>query len=234
MNSSKSNLPVKAKPVTPEVMPPLGDIEDSNCTKPAERIKFHIGMGQLHGRVALAHLLLAGQELAKQKQVIGYGGWAAWCKDELSCSQTSADRYIKLFYKTIVERRETGIPFDKPLTNKELSAATVGMEGKSATRAMVDLGIIKRPAGWGGKRAGAGHPNKNEDVAEAAELDAIANNPALLYAAIKGPLDAIWKLHSERDVFHRLGDDEFCKVAGVIFELNGICSKVLRSRGIKG
>ena len=71
-------------------------------------------------------------------------------------------------------------------------------------------------------------------MAEAAELDAIANNPALLYAAIKGPLDAIWKLHSERDVFHRLGVDEFREVACVIFELNGICSKVLRSRGIKG
>lgn len=235
MKKSKTNLPATVAPIAPEVLPPLGDIEEPDYNTPGERINYHVGMAQHHGRQALAHLILAGWELSKQKQTIGYGGWVEWCENNLSISRHTADRYIMFFQKTVGEARNAAeIPLAKRPTAKELSAATVGLEQKSATRAMIDLDIIKRPAGWGGKRAGAGHPNKNADVAEAAELDAIANNPALLYAAIKGPLDAIWKLHSERDVFRRLGDDECREVAGVIFELNGICSKVLRSRGIKG
>ena len=72
----------EAQPVEPDVLHPLGKIEEPDYTKPAERISFHIGMGQHHGRMALAHLILAGWELAQQKNVLGYGGWKDWCKKD--------------------------------------------------------------------------------------------------------------------------------------------------------
>lgn len=222
---------VVAKPVEPEVMTPLGEIEKPDYTKPAECINFHLGMAQHHGRVAIAHLIVAGQELAKQKQMLGYGGWKEWCKNELSCSQQSADRYVKFFYKVIVERRVAGIPFDKRVTNKELAEATVGMEGKSATRAMVDLGIIKRSGDWGGKDRGQGRKPKKDEAADiSAALDEVANSPALLIAAIREPIATVYKAWRERDVFARIDMGDLAVVAASLNELATAATSALKAR----
>ena len=42
------------------------------------------------------------------------------------------------------------------LTDKMIAEATAGLESKTATGAMIELGIVKRPPGWGGAREGAG------------------------------------------------------------------------------
>lgn len=220
-------------PVEAEIVaPPMGEIEEPEGSTPGERINYHVGMAQHHGRQALAHLIMAGWELAREKAALGYGAWGAWCDKNLHISKLTADRYIMFYARTAGAARESaGTPLSKKPTVAELAAATMGMEQKSATRAMIDLDIIRRPANWGG--AGRGQGRKAKGAAEeAAELDEIANNPALLYAAIKGPLDELWKLHRERDVFHRIGVNEFRDVASVIFELNGVCSKELRRRGM--
>ena len=214
-----------AKPVEPEVMPPLGKIEEPDYTRPAECINFHLGMAQHHGRVAIAHLIVAGQELAKQKQVLGYGGWNEFCEKELSINRITADRYVKFFYKVIVERRVAGIPFDKRVTNKELAEATVGMEGKSATRAMVDLGIIKRSGDWGGKNRGQGRkPKKAATDEQAAEeeviaLDEIANTPAAMYTLCRDPLHKLNDLQREQNFIDRL---EFVELSEVYSILKGL------------
>lgn len=219
---------VDAKPVEPEVMPPLGKIEEPDYTRPAECINFHLGMAQHHGRIAIAHLIIAGQELAKQKQMLGYGGWNEFCAKELSVDRTTADRYVKFFYKVIVERRVAGIPFDKRVTNKELAEATVGMEGKSATRAMVDLGIIKRNPNHGGDRreqaAANGHkvgrpteePTAEEEVIA---LDEIANTPAAMYTLCRDPLHKLNDLQREQNFIDRL---EFVELSEVYSILKGL------------
>ncbi|MBR3957840.1 MAG: hypothetical protein IKJ89_08325 [Kiritimatiellae bacterium] len=220
---------VVAKPVEPEVMPPLGKIEEPDYTKPAECINFHLGMAQHHGRVAIAHLIVAGQELAKQKQVLGYGGWNEFCEKELSINRITADRYVKFFYKVIVERRVAGIPFDKLVTNKELAEATVGMEGKSATRAMIDLGIIKRNPNHGGDRreqaAANGHRvGRKPDDAPTAEvevvsLDEIKDTPAVLWGLCRDPLHKLNDLQRERHFIDRL---EFVELSEVYNILKGL------------
>lgn len=228
---------VDAKPVEPEVMPPLGKIEEPDYTRPAECINFHLGMAQHHGRVALSHLIIAGQELAKQKQVLGYGGWKEWCKNELSCSQQSADRYVKFFYKVIVERRVPGIPFDKRVTNKELAEATVGMEGKSATRAMVDLGIIKRNPKQGGDRrdkaAANGHkvgrPTKEPTAEEeVVSLDEIANTPAVLWGLCRDPLHKLNDLEREQHFIDRLEFVELSEVYSILKGLYAAADKAMK------
>lgn len=220
---------VEAKPVDPEVLPPLGEIEEPSDTKPAERINFHLSMGQHHGRLALAHLILAGWELSKQKETLGHGGWRTWCQENLSISFKTADRYIMFFSKTVGKvRAERQIPFAKRVTNKELAAATVGMEEKSTRQAMIDLNIIKR-ADWGGSRveqaAKNGHrvgrkpdeePTAEEEVIA---LDEIANTPAAMYTLCRDPLHKLNDLQREQNFIDRL---EFVELSEVYSILKGL------------
>ena len=213
--------------VTPEVLPPLGEIEEPDYTKPSERIKFHIGMAQHHGRQALAHLISAGWELSMQKQAIGYGGWDAWCSNELTISKATADRYCMFYQKVLGEQRAAdGIPLAKRITNKELEAATVGMEGKSARAAMIDLGIIRRPDGWGGKDRGQGR--KRKDVAE--ELKKVTEMEPIIWAASKGALDTLVRLDAERDLFHRLTSDHLGQVSDILSDLAKKAEKAVKQR----
>lgn len=181
--------------------------------------------------------ILAGWVLSVARSTCAHGQWLGWLEQNVSFTQKTANNYLTLYAQTLGARRATArrpIALNVEPTAEELEAAAHDVDGKALSALYKSTRLVATSENWGGKRVGAGHPKKNEGEAEAAELDAIANNPALLYAAIKDPLDAIWKLHSERDVFHRLGVDEFREVATTIFELNGICSKVIRSRGIKG
>ena len=140
-----------------EAPPSFGAVEETDLTDPAGRINFHVGMARRHGRMAFAHIILAGWELSKQKDMLGYGRWSAWCKRELAISQDTADRYIMFFAKTVgAVRAARQIPFAKRVTRAELEEATGGLEEKSVTRAMVDLGIVRRTERWGGRREGAG------------------------------------------------------------------------------
>ena len=214
----------EAQPVEPEVLHPLGKIEEPDYTKPAERISFHIGMGQHHGRMALAHLILAGWELAQQKNVLGYGGWKDWCKKELAMSQDTADRYVAFFKKTVgVARVARQIPLADRVTNKELDVATVGMEGKSATRAMVDLGIIKRDPKkkWGGPDRGQGRKPKGAPTAEeeVVSLDEIKDTPSVLWGLCRDPLHKLNDLQRERHFIDRL---EFVELSEVYSILKGL------------
>lgn len=221
----EKNIPVH---ITPEVMPPLGDIEEPKCNTPGERINYHVGMAQHHGRQALAHLILAGWELAKQKQAIGYGGWNEWCDKNLQISKATADRYVQFFHKTVGEARKAAEkPVAKKPTLKELAAATVGMEQKSATRAMIDLGVIKRIKNedgnsWGGAGRGQGRKPKGEAATaeeEVVALDEIKDTPAVLWGLCRDPLHKLNDLQRERHFIDRL---EFVELSEVYSILKGL------------
>ena len=229
---------VEAKPVEPEVLPPLGEVEEPDYTKPAERISFHLGMGQHHGRMALAHIILAGWELAKQKETLGYGGWRDWCKNNLSISYKTADKYIEFFSVTVGKvRTERQIPFAKRVTNKELSAATVGMEEKSARQAMIDLKIIKR-ADWGGDRRDKAAQNGH--TVGRKPKDAPTPDEAAQKAAVRAELVedeghgliedlAAWALGAE-DGFGTLGDAELAKAIKTLKQMLARAEEIQESR----
>ena len=144
-------------PVEPEVMPTTYAYEEPTCADAAERVKFHLSRARVSADVAMRHIIEAGWELAKQKQVLGYGQWNAWCEQNVGISRFTADRYIAMFAKTVgVQRAAQSIGLEPKLLKKELDAATEGLEDKTVRQAMIGLGIVKRPEGWGGERAGAG------------------------------------------------------------------------------
>ena len=124
-----SNAVVVAEPVVAEPLPVFEECESKDA---AERVRFHLSHARVAGRVALAHIIEAGRELAIQKQLLGYGQWSNWCDGNLDITQRTADKYIETFQRTIgVQRIAQGVALDKKILKKELEAATVGMEEKT-------------------------------------------------------------------------------------------------------
>lgn len=126
---------------------------------PAENVQFDLAQAKKHGAMTLAYLARAGWRLACEKQGVGYGAWDEWIEKNVGITKATADRYIKFYYSTVGEHlraQGTAHRLVEDLTDKMIAEATAGLESKTATGAMIELGIVKRPAGWGGEREGAG------------------------------------------------------------------------------
>lgn len=226
-----SNAVVVAEPV---VVEPLPVFEECKSTDAAKRVRFHLSQARVAGRVALAHIIEAGRELAIQKQLLGYGQWSNWCDGNLDITQRTADKYIETFQRTIgVQRTAQGVALDKKILKKELEAATVGMEEKTVRQAMIEIGVIKSHASWGGKRDGAGRKAKDAAADEAAALDEVANSPALLIAAIREPISTVYKAWRERDVFAKIDMSDLALVTASLQELATAATAALKARSKK-
>jgi hypothetical protein len=136
-----------------------------------------------------------------------------------------------MFERTVgVLRSEQGVPLEKKILKKELEAATVGLEQKSATQAMIEMGIVKRSASWGGSREGAGRKAKSEAETVAEKLEAIAQNETLLWSALKGALDTLVKMDAEKDIWNRLDDNHLATAVGILAEVAKKSSETMMNR----
>lgn len=233
MKSSKAKTikgSTDAMPVVAEVVPVGYSYTEPTSNDPAERIKHHLSHARVAANVAMRHIIEAGWELAKQKQFLGYGEWVAWCEHNIQISRQTADKYIDAFRKTVgAQRAQQAIGLEAKLLKKELDAATVGMEEKTVRQAMIEIGVIKPTPGHGGAREGAGR--KLKDAAEvAAELKAVAENEAVIWASAKGSLDNLVQLDSKRDMFHRLSGDHLATVANLLADLSKKAADALAQR----
>ena len=126
---------------------------------PAENVQFDLAQAKKHGAMTLAYLARAGWRLACERQGLNHGQWEDWCQKNLGISKRTVERYINFYYSTVGEHlraQGTAHRLVEDLTDKMIAEATAGLESKTATGAMIELGIVKRPAGWGGEREGAG------------------------------------------------------------------------------
>ena len=178
--------------------------------------------------------ILAGWVLSVARSTCAHGQWIEWLDKNVSFNRRTAQNYLTLYAQTVGARRaemRRPIPLTTPPTVDELEAAAHDVDGKALSALYKSTRLIAASANWGG--AGRGQGRKPRDAeAEAAELDAIANNPALLFAAVKGPLDELWRLYCERDVFARLGDAELSDVVSVLKTLSDAATKALVSKTI--
>ena len=165
--------------------------------------------------------ILAGWVLSVARSTCAYGQWNAWLEKNVSFGARTATNYLSLYAQTLGAQRAAmrrPIALDVQPTEKELEEAAVEVDGKSLSALYKSTKLIKPTEGHGGARPGAGRKAKDDAEAakaEAAELDAVVE-PALLYASAKGPLDELWRLVRERDLFERLGDEEFAQVIGTL------------------
>jgi len=152
---------------------------------PAENVQFDLAQAKKHGAMTLAYLARAGWRLACEKQGMGHGAWQDWCKS-INLSHDTADRYIKFYYSTVGEHlraQGTAHRLVEDLTDKMIAEATAGLESKTATGAMIELGIIKSNPNHGGAREGAGR--------KAAELPKLTKvqEAETVWAALMAQLD---------------------------------------------
>ena len=178
--------------------------------------------------------ILAGWVLSVARSTCAHGQWIEWLDKNVSFNRRTAKNYLTLYAQTVGARRaemRRPIPLTTPPTADELEAAAHDVDGKALSALYKSTRLIAPPPGWGGPGRGQGRKPRDAE-AEAAELDAIANNPALLFAAVKGPLDELWRLHRERDVFARLGDEELSDVVSVLKSLSDAATKALVAKTI--
>ena len=138
---------------------PVIALEQAQGGTAAECVKFDLDMANRHGAMSLSYLARAGWRLAHEKAEIGRGGWKSWCRETIGISEDTANNYIKFYNKTVTRWRESqGLANSMvaELTDNMIACATAGIDAQTATGAMIELGIVKRPAGWGGEREGAG------------------------------------------------------------------------------
>ena len=151
-------------------------LETPQSATPAESVNFDLCMAKKHGALTLAYLARAGWKLACEKQALQHGEWKKWCKEEVAISWDTADRYIKFYYSTVGEHlraQGTAHRLVENLTDKMIEEATAGLESKTATGAMIELGIVKRPPGWGGEREGAGRKAALPTISQAQAAEQI-------------------------------------------------------------
>ncbi|MBQ1428435.1 MAG: hypothetical protein IIZ06_02095 [Kiritimatiellae bacterium] len=228
---------VKPAPVVPEVVQPSAlsvrevALEAPASSTPAECISFDLGMSKSHATASICYLARAGWRLALERQGMAHGAWIDFCQNHVGISDDTARRYIKFFQETVGKfRTNHGLPaMVTELTDKMIAAATADIESKTATGAMIELGVMRRPPNHGGFRQGAGR--KPKDVAAA--LKAVTEHEAVLWASAKGALDNLVKLDAERDVFRRLSDDHLAQVSGILTDLSKKAAEALTGRLMK-
>ena len=204
-------------------------LETPQSATPAESVNFDLCMAKKHGALTLAYLARAGWKLACEKQALQHGEWKKWCKEEVAISWDTADRYIKFYYSTVGEHlraQGTAHRLVENLTDKMIEEATAGLESKTATGAMIELGIVKRPPGWGGEREGAGRTAAAAAAVSGDGLD-MGDSATLMW------LDAMRPFEQNRAAFHSAARDLNPNVAARFLEELRMLERTLSER-VKG
>lgn len=203
-------------------------LEIPQVATPAESVNFDLCMAKKHGALTLAYLARAGWRLACEKQALPHGEWKTWCKEEVEISWDTADRYIKFYYSTVGEHlraQGTAHRLVENLTDKMIEEATAGLESKTATGAMIELGIVKRPPGWGGEREGAGRK-----AAAAAEAAASGEGLTMSDSATVMWIEAMRPFEQNRAAFHSAARDLNPNVAARFLEELRMLERTLDER----
>ena len=197
----------------------------------AARINHWHSITKQAGQMAIAAALHAGMELFQAK-LAHPGTFEQWIEANCEFDRRTAYRYLQLVQQALgaddLPKLADSSAKKRDAAIEEFSAQT---DAQTLTELYADFGIVRKaPSKMGGRREGAGRPKKNAAADEAAELDRIANNPALLYAAIKEPLATVYRVWREKDVFARIGDGELAQVAGTLAELSSAATAALKGR----
>ncbi len=203
---------------------------------PGERINAWHTVSLASGKASVAAAIMAGWELLMARRACDHGQWIAWLKNNTKISDQTARNYMGLFGGRIGAARAAlpkPIPLEVQPSLDELKAASANVEAKSLSALYAQLRLLKRSDNHGGAREGAGRkpkaiPGEKEDVA--AQLDAVANNPELLWASAKVALDTLTKLDTEKDFLRRLTDERLSAAVAILGPLAQKAAELFAAR----
>ncbi len=176
--------------------------------------------------------ILAGWVLSVARSTCAHGQWIGWLEQNVSFGRSTAQNYMSLYAQTLgaaraAARRPVALTVEP--TADELEAAAHDVDGKALSALYKSTRLMSTSENWGGANRGQGRKPRDAE-AEAAELDKIANSPALLFAAIREPIDSVYRAWRERDVFARIDLKDLALVTASLNELAGAATKTLKSR----
>ena len=180
--------------------------------------------------------ILAGWVLSVARQTCAHGQWYAWLEQNVNFGKSTATNYMNLYARTLGAARANArrpIALDVPPTVKELEAAAHDVDGSTLSALYKSTRIMAASGNWGGTREGAGRKPTDEAAEEQAALDAVANSPALLIAAIREPISTVYKAWRERDVFAKIDMSDLALVTASLQELATAATAALKARSKK-
>lgn len=229
---------VPAKPIEPEVVEPtaltitIGSIEfPAGVESLGEKANFLHAYSVEAGKRSTAAAILAGWCLSVARESCAHGIWYSWLEKNVAFSKRTADNYMSLYAQTVGASRAAlrrPIPLAEEPTMAELEAAAHDVDGKSLSALYKSTRLIATSDNWGGAGRGQGRKPKDADVA--AELKAVTEHEAVLWASAKGALDTLLKLNSDRDLMHRLSKEHLAHIATMLDQLAQKATKLLVER----
>ena len=176
--------------------------------------------------------ILAGWVLSVARSTCAYGQWNAWLEKNVSFGARTATNYLSLYAQTLGAQRAAmrrPIALDVQPTEDELESAAHDVDGKSLSALYKSTRLIKTRENWGGAGRNQGRKPKGE-AEVAAELKAVAEAEAVIWASAKGSLDNLVQLAAKRDMFHRLSGDHLATVSELLADLSKKAADALASR----
>lgn len=201
-----------------------------------EKANFLHGYSVEASKRANGAAIMAGWVLSVARSTCAHGQWYAWLQQNVTFGKSTATNYMNLYAQTLGKARENArrpIALEVQPTIEELEAAAHDVDGTALSALYKSTRIIATPEGWGGKREGAGAKKKDEAADISAELDEVANSPALLIAAIREPIATVYKAWRERDVFARIEMEDLALVTASLQELATAATAALKARSKK-
>lgn len=198
-----------------------------------EKANFLHGYSVEASKRANGAAIMAGWVLSVARSTCAHGQWIAWLQQNVTFGRSTATNYMNLYAQTLGKARENArrpIALEVQPTVEELEAAAHDVDGSTLSALYKSTRIIATPEGWGGKRKGAGRKAADEAADISAELDEVANSPALLIAAIREPIATVYKAWRERDVFARIEMSDLAVVAASLNELATAATSALKAR----
>lgn len=197
----------------------------------AARINHWHEIARQSSEMAITAALNAGLELFRAK-LDHPGTFEKWIEANCEFGRHTAYRYLALVQQALsaddLPKLANGSDRQRGAAVRQFAANT---DSKTLTDLYCNFGIIKKtPSKMGGYREGAGRKKKDAAAEERADLDAAANSPALLIAAIREPISAVYKAWRERDVFARIELKDLSLVAASLNELSAAATAALKSR----
>ena len=177
--------------------------------------------------------ILAGWVLSVARSTCAYGQWMQWLEKNVSFSKRTADNYLSLYAQTLGAQRAAmrrPIALDVQPTEDELEAAAHDVDGKSLSALYKSTRLIKASDNWGGAGRNQGRKPKGEAATVGEKLDAIAQNETLLWQALKGALDTLVKMDSEKDIWNRLDDNHLATAVGILADVAKKSSNTMMKR----
>jgi predicted DNA-binding protein (UPF0251 family) len=131
----------------------------------AGRVAFYHGLACSAARVSVMAAIAAGVELIRAKAEAEHGMFQSWVEKNCEFGRSTAYKYMSLAEGVLGDRLPALVEANSRAPAVALIEAHASdTEARSLTELYADMGIVRRTAGLGGRRPGAGRPRAAENL----------------------------------------------------------------------